>query len=152
MYVYLSTDSTTHRLNKVLIDSGFAPEWITLDKEIRRDIKLLRNTLMAKRKQLGPQPFTKDNSLRWKRLVQECDDKVAMINRNIDKFNMIVPILNKQKIQMRREREIKRMLEEFGYGQANEEFEDERESARQQKEGVFVLIRKYWTRILKSDF
>ena len=103
---------------------------------------------MAKRKQLGPQPFTKDNSLRWKRLVQECDDKVAMINRNIDKFNMIVPILNKQKIQLRREREIKRMLEEFGYGQANEEFEDERERTRQQKEGMFVLIRKYWTRIL----
>lgn len=28
-------DSMTHNLNKVLINSGYAPPWITLEKEIR---------------------------------------------------------------------------------------------------------------------
>ena len=28
-------DTTTHNLNKILIDNGFTPEWIELQREIR---------------------------------------------------------------------------------------------------------------------
>jgi len=28
-------DFTTHNLNKILINNGYVPEWITLEKEIR---------------------------------------------------------------------------------------------------------------------
>ena len=28
-------DSHTHNLNKVLINNGYVPEWVTLDKEIK---------------------------------------------------------------------------------------------------------------------
>ena len=28
-------DKTTHQLNRILINNGYAPEWVMLDKEIR---------------------------------------------------------------------------------------------------------------------
>ena len=28
-------DITTHNINRILVDSGFAPEWVTLQGEIR---------------------------------------------------------------------------------------------------------------------
>jgi DnaJ family protein C protein 28 len=28
-------DTMTHNINKILINNGYAPEWITLEKEIR---------------------------------------------------------------------------------------------------------------------
>lgn len=30
-------DATTHNLNRILINNGYVPEWVTLEKEIRSD-------------------------------------------------------------------------------------------------------------------
>lgn len=110
-------DSTTRRLNKVLIDSGFAPEWISLDKEIRHDIKRLKDGLLTKRAKLGPNPFTLEDSITWEQNLKEFEEKLPAINQKIDKFNMIVPILNKQRVHVNFQKEVHRTLESYGYGQ-----------------------------------
>lgn len=116
-FVFFSfVDSTTRRLNKVLIDSGFAPEWISLDKEIRHDIKRLRDGLLTKRAELGPNPLTLEASITWEQNLKEFEEKLPTINQKIDKFNMIVPILNKQRVHVNFQKEVDRTVENCGYG------------------------------------
>ena len=71
MLIFLNVDSTTRRLNKVLIDSGFAPEWISLEKEIRQDIELFREGLLFRRMKLGPSPLALQATVQWNHDVKE---------------------------------------------------------------------------------
>ncbi|XP_015760021.1 PREDICTED: dnaJ homolog subfamily C member 28-like [Acropora digitifera] len=116
----LFVDSTTRRLNKVLIDSGFAPEWISLDKEIRQDIYHLRESLLIARKKLGPSPLAMQADNQWNHILREFENKLCFVNKKIDKFNMIVPILNKQKVHVNFDREVTRALEDYGYGMVDD--------------------------------
>lgn len=100
----------------MLIDSGFAPEWISLDKEIRQDIKRLRDGLLSKRAKLGPNPLTLEAFVTWEQHLKEFQEKLPTINQKIDKFNMIVPILNKQRVHVNFQREVDRTVEAYGYG------------------------------------
>ena len=97
----------------MLIDSGFAPEWISLDKEIRHDIKLLRQSLLTKRAKLGPSPLAQQASAKWEQFLKDFHEKLININKKIDKFNVIVPILNKQKVHFNYEKEVKRIIEDY---------------------------------------
>ncbi|XP_078372872.1 dnaJ homolog subfamily C member 28-like [Oculina patagonica] len=151
-------DSTTRRLNKVLINSGFAPEWIALDKEIRQDINRLRENLLGKRAKLGPSPLTLEATIKWEQNLKEFEEKLRIINQKIDKFNMIVPILNKQKVHVSFQKEVNRTVENYGYGSADdndfqlsscgEENKDERRSVTL----MFIrkLLEKYRLKFLKG--
>ena len=100
----------------MLIESGCRPEWIALGKEIREDIADLRKSLMLKREKLGPLPFTSYNSMKWDEAVKECFSRKIIINGKIDKFNMIVPILTKQRVHIDGDKEILRVITRYGYG------------------------------------
>lgn len=46
----------THNLNRILIDNGYQPEWILMQKEIKDTIDQLREAiLVSKEKNLGIQ-------------------------------------------------------------------------------------------------
>lgn len=141
------SDSTTRRLNKVLIDSGFAPEWIALEKEIRLDIERLREGLLEKRKKLGPSPLTLHSTNRWERHLKEFNDKLRDTNKKIDKFNMIVPILNKQKVHVNFQKEVDRIVESYSCETAKDsEFQvnlsDERRKADKPNSFTWNFFRK----------
>lgn len=127
------SDSTTRRLNKVLIDSGFAPEWIALEKEIRLDIERHRENLLQKRKKLGPSPLTLLSTDKWERHLKEFHDKLRDTNKKIDKFNMIVPILNKQKVHANFHKEVDRVVKIYGYGIMESNVEEPRKDAGDEK-------------------
>ncbi|CAH0715821.1 unnamed protein product, partial [Brenthis ino] len=55
-------DFTTHKLNEVLINNGFTPEWITMSKEIDQDIELLKEEIRNDRKYLGPYPLNEEDA------------------------------------------------------------------------------------------
>lgn len=156
-YFFPFADSTTRRLNKVLIDSGFAPEWISLDKEIRHDIKRLKDGLLTKRAKLGPNPLTLEDSITWEQNLKEFEEKLPTINQKIDKFNMIVPILNKQRVHVNFQKEVHRTLESYGYGSiADSNFkpyscggENKNESDRVNLTFIQRLFEKYRVRVLK---
>ncbi|XP_028513513.1 dnaJ homolog subfamily C member 28-like [Exaiptasia diaphana] len=106
-------NSGTHRLNKVLIDSGYIPDWIALEKEIRDDLHTLRISMNIKRSKLGPMPFTKKDSIKWDEYREGFQQMVRLIDSKIDKLNLIVPIMTRQKVHVNLDREIMKVLNEF---------------------------------------
>ncbi|KAK3108793.1 hypothetical protein FSP39_015853 [Pinctada imbricata] len=103
-------DSMTHNLNKILINNGFTPEWIMLEKEIRDEMKKARGNLAKEVKRLGLPPFESETSnTRWILRENIFREAVTNINQLIVKFNMVVPIMEKQMIPFNVEKEVERV-------------------------------------------
>ncbi|KAK3930212.1 DnaJ-like protein subfamily C member 28 [Frankliniella fusca] len=105
-------DFTTHKLNEVLIDNGFTPEWILLQKEIREERDFIRESLTSKRKGLGPLPLSYNEELAWKQVIESCQTLVQQLNKKINKYNLVVPILQKQMLQFQLDKEANKILME----------------------------------------
>lgn len=100
-----------------------------MEKEIRQDIELFREGLLFRRMKLGPSPLALQATVQWNHDVKEFEQKMRLINKKIDKFNMIVPILNKQKVHFNFEKEVNKTVESFGYGSSAEDSEVELDSS-----------------------
>lgn len=107
-------DTMTHNINKILINNGYAPQWITLEKEIREDITNARRRLAIEKKSMNS--LTSSSSLKkWRHHVKVFENSILELNEKIMKFNMIVPVtlLQKQKIPYNIKREIQRVSERY---------------------------------------
>lgn len=105
------SDFTTEKMNKILIDNGFVPEWITLMKEIRDDIESLKENLREERSKLHF-PLDINENHQWSMIVEKSEESVKKINKKIDKFNLIVPTMNKQMVHYQVERIADKILKE----------------------------------------
>ena len=94
-------DFTQHKINKILLDNGFTPEWIMLQKEIREGVDELKESLMKERCYLGPLPFDDADEKEWAMALEQHGKRVETINKKIDKYNFIVPVLTIQMVQIR---------------------------------------------------
>ncbi|EDS37626.1 conserved hypothetical protein [Culex quinquefasciatus] len=92
-------DFTTHKINKIMLDNGFTPEWITLHKEIREECNGLKSDLAKERGKLGELPLTPQDEYKWEKVLEAHESVVAGLNKKIDKFNLIVPVLNRQMVR-----------------------------------------------------
>lgn len=92
-------DFVTHKINNILLENGFTPEFIMLHKEIREEIQGLKDKLKVERQKLKFPADTQDE-MKWQSILKEYQEVVKDINKKIDKFNLIVPILNKQMVQI----------------------------------------------------
>lgn len=81
---------------QILIDNGFVPEWIQLSKEIREETKELESKLTTIRNELGSLPLSLEKDKLWKNTLKNYQEIVNNINKKINKFNLLVPILQKQ--------------------------------------------------------
>lgn len=104
-------DFTTHKMNKILIDSGFTPEWIMLHKEIREALEDLKTNLRNDRATLHF-PLEPHEKFVWSKMVERLEDKANEINKKIDKFNLIVPIMNKQMVHIQYHKIVVNILQE----------------------------------------
>lgn len=94
-------DFTQHKINKILLDNGFSPEWIMLQKEIRYDVTALREALTAQRRTLGASvPLSQIDEEKWNHILNRYSIDVNSINKKIDKYNILVPILNNQMLRI----------------------------------------------------
>lgn len=89
-------DFSTHKMNQIMIDNGFMPTWITLQKEIRDDSDHIRSMLTRMRANYGAYPLPKGEERSWRDSVMKLEDQVEKLNKKIGKFNLTVPILDKQ--------------------------------------------------------
>jgi DnaJ family protein C protein 28 len=89
-------DFVTHKINNILLDNGFTPEFITLNKEIREEILAIKKELKAERCYFSDESSEKEIE-KWKQVVEKFQLNVKELNKKIDKYNLICPILNKQK-------------------------------------------------------
>ncbi|KFP32485.1 DnaJ subfamily C member 28, partial [Colius striatus] len=100
-------DPMTHNLNRILIDNGYQPEWILLQKEIRETIERLRKSIVASRSKLGG-PMTPYRQKQWNRICEQFIEDIRKLNKRIDNFNLVVPILSRQMVHFSAEKEIVR--------------------------------------------
>jgi len=71
--------------HKILRDHGFAPEWIELDKEIRRELKAARRRLAESYRRCGR------GTVGWQRARDRFAGQIAELNQKIDLYNLKVP-------------------------------------------------------------
>ncbi|CAL1538346.1 unnamed protein product [Lymnaea stagnalis] len=91
-------DLTTHNINKIMANNGFKPEWIMLSKEIRDSICTAREKLAVLREQLGPPPYSEESEVRWNFHIDKFKNQVEEINQMINKYNFIVPFMERQMV------------------------------------------------------
>lgn len=95
---------TENKINKILLDNGFRPEWITLQKQIREQLENLQRSLCKDRDADGDVIMGDVENAKWQRLIERYQCNVDDINEKIDKFNILVPILSKQIVRIRLDR------------------------------------------------
>ncbi|KAM6448376.1 dnaJ homolog subfamily C member 28 isoform 1-T4 [Liasis olivaceus] len=100
-------DPMTHNLNRILIDNGYQPEWILIQKEIRETIEKLRKAIVASRNKLGD-PVTAQKEKQWKKVCEEFRENIKTLNKRINDFNLVVPILSRQMVHFNADKEIAR--------------------------------------------
>ncbi|NWW82098.1 DJC28 protein, partial [Climacteris rufus] len=100
-------DPMTHNLNRILIDNGYQPEWILLQKEIRETIERLRNGIVASRRKLG-QPMTPSEQKQWGGVCEQFAEDIRKLNKRVDNFNLVVPILSRQMVHFSADKEMLR--------------------------------------------
>lgn len=105
-------DFVTHKMNQVLIDNGFAPEWITLQKEILREIEDIKIELLKDRQCVGTEPLSPEDLSLWNQHLEKYNSRVNHLNSKINKFNLLVPLLRKQMLFMHLQKEAARALKE----------------------------------------
>ncbi|KAL0883450.1 hypothetical protein ABMA27_016829 [Loxostege sticticalis] len=120
-------DFTTHKLNEVLINNGFTPEWITMSKEIDHDIELLKQDIRNERMVLGPYPLNKADEVKWQRICEGNRDLVKTLNSKINKYNLIVPLINRQKFYVEIEKILDDTLKHGPHSMKKVEVEDKQE-------------------------
>lgn len=93
-------DATTYKLNQILINNGYVPEWIKLEREIIQLKDEIRDDIS----------LSIDNrELKYQFKMNQIENKVKNLNQKIDKYNTLVPIINKQKIHFILKNEIKKL-------------------------------------------
>lgn len=90
-------DNLDIKLNQILHNAGFAPEWITQEKDIRISISNLEKFITMCWNKCGPHPMTFSNMQLWEDYVKQFKITEKSINKKIDSFNLVVPILNRQR-------------------------------------------------------
>ncbi|XP_041258088.1 dnaJ homolog subfamily C member 28 [Onychostruthus taczanowskii] len=105
-------DPMTHNLNRILIDNGYQPEWILLQKEIRETIERLRKSIVASRRKLG-EPMTPPEQKQWGRICEQFAEDIRKLNKRVDNFNLVVPILSRQMVHFSTDKEILRARKNY---------------------------------------
>jgi len=90
----------------LLKNSGYLPEWIARDKEIREELEAARARLRAAWTQRRANPA---DDRAWQAAVARFEETLAQLNRKIDDLNLIVPAVQCQRLRLRLEDELRRL-------------------------------------------
>ncbi|XP_016110646.1 dnaJ homolog subfamily C member 28-like [Sinocyclocheilus grahami] len=123
-------DPMTHNLNRILIDNGYQPEWIVVQKEIRETIAKMRERLQEVRARLGD-PMRHSETLQWKEHCAAFADELGKLNKKVDNFNLIVPLMSRQMVHYSLKRELEKILKTDQLLRQEKEREKERKRKEQ---------------------
>ena len=104
-------------MNQILVDGGFAPEWIMLKKDIdkmKEDLKIEMNKQCLKSIKTIPTHVNLDHEQLKQKWFNYCDDKfleneVSLLNKTIDKYNLMVPMIQSQKFHFNLSKEAEKV-------------------------------------------
>lgn len=132
-------DFTTHKINKILIDNGFVPEWITLQKDIVNDVAELKSSLREERAKLHF-PLQEHEEFVWQKAIERMKEKLIKINKKIDNFNLIVPVMDKQMVHMQLNKISEKILNEEPINRPVPEPQLESQAPSDYKQDLFSFI------------
>lgn len=92
--------------------NGFAPEWIERDKAIRTELASMRERLQRAWQYLQVSRGDELSQIRWKAAVAHVKERLEELNRDIDDFNLVVPVLSAQRRRVCLEDELRRAKEQ----------------------------------------
>ncbi|XP_033635508.1 dnaJ homolog subfamily C member 28-like [Asterias rubens] len=106
-------DVSEYNLNQVLVNNGYAPEWIQAEREIRGKLQDLKADLLKARLKLGPEPLNDFNWNKWQHLQESFADGIKKLNKKVERRNLIVPLMRLQMVNFCPQREIDKVLKEY---------------------------------------
>ncbi|XP_039661996.1 dnaJ homolog subfamily C member 28 [Perca fluviatilis] len=126
-------DPMTHNLNRILIDNGYQPPWVVTQRDIRETTAQIRNRLLEGRARLGD-PMTPKESSQWEQLCTSVEEELVKLNKRVDSYNLIVPMLNMQMVHFSLSREIDRAVKGACQRRLDQQREREKERERRKEE------------------
>ena len=81
-------------------------------KDINTEVEQLKRRIYVKWKQVDPLPMNLHNTKQWEELLTESINDLTRINRMVDKFNFIVPVLGQQKTHYQLQKIIVQVLQD----------------------------------------
>ncbi|XP_069544793.1 dnaJ homolog subfamily C member 28 [Brachyistius frenatus] len=126
-------DPMTHNLNRILIDNGYQPRWVVTQRGIRESAAGIRDRLLEGRARLGD-PMTPDELSQWERLCASVEEELVKLNKMVDDYNLIVPMLNMQMVHFGLSREMRRAARGAGQRRLDRQREREEERERRKEE------------------
>uniref|UniRef100_A0A2D4PVC5 J domain-containing protein n=1 Tax=Micrurus surinamensis TaxID=129470 RepID=A0A2D4PVC5_MICSU len=144
-------DPMTHNLNRILIDNGYQPEWILIQKEIRETIEKLRKTIIASRNKVGD-PMTIQKEKQWKEVCEEFRENIKILNKRINDFNLVVPILSRQMVHFNADKEIAHVQDIFKAQMKNKSEAEAKKTEAEMEHGrhdIKAIVLNWIARILK---
>lgn len=100
-------DPMTHNLNRILIDNGYQPPWVVTQRDIREMATCVRNRLLEGRARLGDCMSSQEKKA-WDELCTSVGDDIVKLNKIVDNYNLIVPMLKMQMVHFSLNREVER--------------------------------------------
>lgn len=90
------------KVNVMLGSSGFTPDWITLDREVRVKSKELKEQILAAWNRCGPYPMSCSKSAEWEQDLANFQKQLDGVNKRIRDRNLKGPLVG-QKVQLKLE-------------------------------------------------
>lgn len=126
-------DPMTHNLNRILIDNGYQPPWVVTQRDIRETTARIRNRLLEGRARLGD-PMTPKEHCQWEQLCASVQEELVKLNKIVDDYNLVVPMLNMQMVHFSLSREIDRAEKGVRQHRLDQQREREKERERRKEE------------------
>ncbi|XP_026226745.1 dnaJ homolog subfamily C member 28 [Anabas testudineus] len=126
-------DPMTHNLNRILIDNGYQPPWVVTQRDIRDTTAKIRNKLLQERAKLGD-PMTPKEHSQWEEVCASVEEELMKLNKMVDNYNLIVPMLNMQMVHFNMSREIDRAVKVAHQRRLDQQTEREKERERRKME------------------
>lgn len=126
-------DPMTHNLNRILIDNGYQPPWVVTQRDIRETTAHIRKRLLEGRARLGD-PMSPKESSQWEQLCASVEEELVKLNKMVDNYNLIVPMLKMQMVHFSMSREIDRAVKGAHQHRLEQQREREKERERRKEE------------------
>ncbi|XP_041843883.1 dnaJ homolog subfamily C member 28-like [Melanotaenia boesemani] len=123
-------DPMTHNLNRILIDNGYQPPWVVTQRDIREAAAQIRHRLLEGRARLG-EKMTPAEQRQWEQLCASVQEELLKLNKKVDDYNLIVPMLGMQMVHFSLSREAERAAK--GAERCRAERQKEREEKRERR-------------------
>uniref|UniRef100_A0A8C6T0I1 DnaJ (Hsp40) homolog, subfamily C, member 28 n=1 Tax=Neogobius melanostomus TaxID=47308 RepID=A0A8C6T0I1_9GOBI len=128
-------DPMTHNLNRILIDNGYQPPWVVTQRDIREMVTHVRNRLLEGRARLcDDDRMSSQEKKAWDELCASVGEDVVKLNKLVDNYNLIVPMLKMQMVHFSLSREVERAERSVQQHRAEQQKEREKDRERRIEE------------------